>query len=211
MNFVKSSINDIVNIAQCHKSAFPKSLSAKLDISFTEKMLTWYLDDERGELFHFEKDNKIIGYYGAIKLKNPNLNGSSTSIAQYSFNTMLKALALKPWLIFHEENLKRIPLIKRNILIKLGFKKNKKFSNQPNVDFIPSWGLVVIGVDPAFHGNGFGSLLLQDFEKKAKHDGMTQIQLSVKKINSKAIKSYERNGWNFFSSNFDSITMYKLI
>jgi ribosomal protein S18 acetylase RimI-like enzyme len=174
-------------------------------------MLAWYLDDPRGLMFHIEQQNQIIGYCGAIKTKLPGLEGSSTSIAQYSFKAMLLALALKPWLIFHEENLKRIPLIKKNILLKLGLKQKNKLSVQSNEDFVPFWGLVVIGVDPAFQGKGIGSLLLQEFEKLAKEDGVTKINLSVKKENSKAIKSYERNGWKILSSNLDSLTMYKNI
>jgi ribosomal protein S18 acetylase RimI-like enzyme len=162
-------------------------------------------------LFHVEYENEIVGYCGAIKTKMPGLEGSSTSMAQYSFKAMIKALILKPWLIFHPENLKRVPLIKKNILLKLGLKKKNKLSVQSNEDFVPFWGLVVIGVDPAFQGKGIGSLLLQEFEKLAKKDGVTRINLSVKKENSKAIKSYERNGWQILSSNLDSLTMYKNI
>jgi ribosomal protein S18 acetylase RimI-like enzyme len=211
MNCVLSSTKDIIKISSCHRNAFSSSLSSKLHPSFTQKMLSWYLDDPRGVLFHVEYENVIVGYCGAIKTKISGLEGSSTSMAQYSFKAMLKALALKPWLIFHEENLKRIPLIKKNILLKLGLKQKNKLSVQSNEDFVPFWGLVVIGVDPAFQGKGIGSILLQEFEKLAKEDGVTRINLSVKKENSKAIKSYERNGWQILSSNLDSLTMYKNI
>jgi ribosomal protein S18 acetylase RimI-like enzyme len=95
--------------------------------------------------------------------------------------------------------------------LKLGLKQKNKLSVQSNEDFVPFWGLVVIGVDPAFQGKGIGSILLQEFEKLAKEDGVTRINLSVKKENSKAIKSYERNGWQILSSNLDSLTMYKNI
>lgn len=57
-------------------------------------------------------------------------------------------------------------------------------------------GLVVIGVKNNFHGKGYGSILLQEFERIARQDGgIKRIQLSVRASNKKAIKSYLRNGW----------------
>lgn len=211
MKIEKSTSNDLLQIALCHRRAFPESLSSQLHKPFTMKMLSWYLEDDRGVLFHVQDDDAIVGYCGAIRTISPGLPGSSTSMAQYSFKAIIKALILKPWLIFHSENMKRIPLIKKNILLKLGVNNNKNNHSSKSELFIPYWGLVVIGVDPAFQGKGIGSLLLQEFEKLAKEDGVTRINLSVKKENSKAIKSYERNGWQILSSNLDSFTMYKNI
>lgn len=73
---------------------------------------------------------------------------------------MIKALILKPWPIFHSENFKRIPLIKKNILIKFGLNKKSIRSLDQSTQFEPSWGLVIICVDPVFHGKGIGSMLL---------------------------------------------------
>jgi hypothetical protein len=76
-------------------------------------MLMFYLDDTKGVLFHIEDGDKVLGYCRGVTTYEKGLCGSSTSMAQYSFNKMIKALILKPWLIFHSENLKRIPLIKK--------------------------------------------------------------------------------------------------
>jgi len=211
MNCFLTKPQDLKRVAICHRKAFPESLSSKLRIEFTEKMLSWYIDDPRGVLFHFENGEKVVGYCGAIKTKVQGLEGSSSSMAQYSFNAMLKALLLKPWLIFHKENFKRIPLIKKNILMKLGFRFNNLISVDNFDAFVPYWGLVVIGVDFAYQGKGYGSLLLQEFEKLAKDDNVSKIFLSVKKENTNAIKSYKRNGWQMSSFNFDSLIMHKNI
>ncbi len=211
MKTVKSTSKDLSQLAVCHRSAFPQSLSSQLHISFTIKMLSWYLDDNRGVLFHVEHENKIIGYCGAIRTLKPGLPGSSTSMAQYSFKSMLKALLLRPWLVFHAENRKRIPLIKKNIILKLGIHKIASNSQVSNETFVPFWGLVVIGVDPSYQGKGIGSLLQQEFERLAKLDLVSKINLSVKKENKKAIQSYKRNGWVLTSHNHDSFTMSKNI
>lgn len=211
MKIIRSTETDLAAIALCHRRTFPGSLSSQLHTSFTIKMLNWYLADDRGVLFHIQHEHVIIGYCGAIRTLKPGLPGSSTSMAQYSFMAMMKALLLKPWLIFHVENMKRIPLIKKNILLKLGFSKAVQNVSSSSESFIPFWGLVVIGVDPLYQGKGVGSLLLQEFERLARLDGVSKINLSVKKENQKAIQTYERNGWLKLSINQDSLTMYKTL
>jgi GNAT superfamily N-acetyltransferase len=98
-------------------------------------------------------------------------------------------------------------------MYKLGIKKivNNKSDNKNPLEFKTSRGLVVIGVDPKYHGKGVGSLLLQEFERLAKLDGVQKITLSVKPENLKAIKSYTKNGWLPADKNVDSLSMYKEI
>ena len=97
MKIKKSTSNDLLQIALCHRRAFPESLSSQLHNPFTMKMLSWYLNDGCGVLFHVQDEDAIIGYCGAIRTLSPGLQGSSTSVAQYSFKAMIKALILKPW------------------------------------------------------------------------------------------------------------------
>mgnify|MGYP002824125077 CR=1 FL=1 len=109
----------------------------------------------------------------------------------------MKSYLSKPWLLLHVENLKKFPHIVKNLLIKFGLKKKvSRVSATHEEDFQPFMGLVVIGVKNKYHGRGYGSVLLQEFERLAREDGgIKRIQLSVKSSNSKAIKSYLRNGW----------------
>ncbi|MCF8341861.1 MAG: GNAT family N-acetyltransferase [Chitinophagaceae bacterium] len=203
--------SDIEGVAACHRKAFPDSISSKLQASISIKLLSWYLDNPRGVLFHVEENGQIIGYCGAIKTNSPDLEGSSTSMTQYSFKVLLIALASRPWLLFHRDNLKRIPFITRNILLKLGIEKKNDIKINYQEKFVPFWGLVVIGVDSDSQGKGIGSILINEFEKLAKEDGVEKIFLSVKKENAKAIKSYLYNNWEIKSRDYDSFTMYKNI
>jgi GNAT superfamily N-acetyltransferase len=50
-------------------------------------------------------------------------------------------------------------------------------------------------VDPAWHGRGLGSLLLQHCERAAGRLGAGRLILAVNKRNAKAIAAYERNGF----------------
>lgn len=208
MKIETSNRIDLVNIAHCHRVAFPKSLSSLLMISFTMKMLSWYLVDDRGVLFHIEENGKVVGYCGGIKTKRQGLLGSSSSMTQFTFNTLIVALILRPWLLFHSENKKRISFIYKNILVKMGLRKKENFqpSTQP---FEPYWGLVVIGVDPAWQGKGIGSQLLKEFETQAKEDKVSYISLSVNKSNHYAIKSYYKNGWTELTNTKETLILSK--
>jgi ribosomal protein S18 acetylase RimI-like enzyme len=76
----------------------------------------------------------------------------------------------------------------------------------------PRVGLVVIGVDPAFQGKGYGSLLLKEFERRAVEEySIKNLQLTVLVNNEQAIRAYEKNGWHRESSNGRSLNMIKVI
>lgn len=198
MKLQKSQLSDLPEIVGCHKDAFPDSLSTKQGSPFISKMMEWYITSDRGVLYHVVDDEgEMAGYCGGIITRKPGLLGAVSSISQYAFKDFLRSYLRRPWLFFHVENLKKFPYIVKNLLIKFGLKKKVTLvSAKENADFQPFMGLVVIGVKNKYHGKGYGSILLQEFERLAKEDGgIKRIQLSVKASNSKAIKSYLRNGW----------------
>ena len=208
---ITTKSKDLVNIVKCHKSAFPNALSSKMGNTFISKMMEWYIESERGVLFHIENKNKeIIGYCGGIITKQKGLHGAVTSISQYSFNTFLISYLKRPWLIFHPENIKKIPYIRRNIIIKLGLNKSDKINK--NEDFIPFMGLVVIGLRKDNQGKGIGGILLNEFEKRAKEIyKVKKISLSVKLQNINAIKAYSKNGWKIGEQTKKTIQMFKFL
>lgn len=205
-----AEMSDIIEIAKCQQKAFPKSLSSKLDIKFIEKMLSWYVLDERGILFFISDENKVVlGYCGGIITKNANETGAATSITQFGFNLFLGSLIKRPWLIFHVELLSKIPFLFRNVLVKLGFSKMKKIRKIAVNEFKPRWGLVVIGVDPKYRGGGIGTKLLAEFERLANTDSVMEITLSVRRTNKNAIAVYEKNNWKIYSKDSNSYSMKK--
>ena len=208
---ITTKSKDLINIVKCHKSAFPNALSSKMGNTFISKMMEWYIESDRGVLFHVENKNKeIIGYCGGIITKQKGLHGAVTSISQYSFNTLLISYLKKPWLIFHPENIKKIPYIRRNIFIKLGLNKPEKINK--NNDFIPFMGLVVIGLRKDNQGKGIGGIILNEFENIAKNNNeIKKISLSVKLQNINAIKAYSKNGWKIGEQTKKTIQMFKFI
>ena len=204
-----SIVSDLDQIALCHKAAFPDSLSSKLGSKFRKKMLSWYILDERGVLFHVKENNEVVGYCGGVITKLPGLPGAASSITQFSFNLFIRSFLLRPWLIVHPENINRISFFIKNVLVKLKVKKAVSLAQSKQENFQTFWGLVVIGVLPKFHGKGFGSVLLQEFERLARLDKVDKISLSVKSDNIKAMNSYIANGWQINNTNIDSLNLIK--
>lgn len=199
---------DLARIAVCHCAAFPGSLSSALGIDYVSAMLRWYLSGENTFLFFVEENGKCVGYCGGM-VKTVWGIGSASSMAQYSFNAAVIGFLKKPWLLFHPEMTVKFSFIVKNIINR--FFRKKKLQGEPEVIFEPYTGLVVIGVDPAFQGKGFGSILLLEFEKMTRQRGLKKMTLSVHSDNSKAIKSYTRNGWSITHVNGLSTSMMKPI
>ena len=207
-----AQIVDIVEISKCQQHTFPTSLSSKLGIKFINKMLSWYVLDKRGVLFFISNENNdVLGYCGGIITKNANETGAATSITQFGFNVFLGSLIKKPWLIFHKDLITKFPFLFSNILVKFGYSKIKKIGIININEFKPRWGLVVIGVNPNFRGNGIGTKLLLEFERLAHIDNVFEITLSVKNSNKSAISFYEKNNWKIYSSDSLSHSMKKVL
>jgi len=205
--------SDLDALVHCHEKAFPDALSTKLGHKFCSRMLSWYIESDRGVMFHLQPENEIIGYVGGILVRSPGLPGSATSITQHSFNAFIRAFILRPWLFFHPENLKRFSFIRRNIRLKIG--SHRKKTNLPAQpvpqNFIPSMGLVVIGLSPKHQGKGFGSVLLREFEGRARKEGFKKINLSVKNSNFQAIAAYKKNGWEIDREGEKELSMFKIL
>lgn len=208
---ITTSKKHLANVALVHMNAFPNSLSSLLGKKYCIKMLEWYLISSNAFLYHLEIDSKIVGYCGG-KVAGSHGSGSTTAMLQYTFLEAIKSMILRPWLFFHQSLISNYAIIINNILIKFKIKKKKtKYINKKKINNFLEVGLVVIGVKKNKQGLGYGSKLLIEFEKKSKSLGARKICLSVKSSNTKAIKSYSRNGWILEKTDIHVATMYKLI
>lgn len=209
---IDSKSPDLEKIAVCHRSAFPDSLSSKMGIRYLTKMIEWYITDEKRFLFHIEENGKCIGYCGGMIQDGTEATGSASGMIQYSFNEAIKAIMLRPWLLFHKELISKYKLIYKNF--KMRFKKKypnlkKDTAKKKSEVKERKAGLVVIGVAADYQGRGFGSVLLREFESRAKELKINLMELTVRNDNASAIKSYERNGWVRFKLAGNSLEMHK--
>jgi ribosomal protein S18 acetylase RimI-like enzyme len=202
---------DLYKIAKCHIAAFPKSVTSLLGEKVVASMLQWYLSAPNKFLFYVEENGKVTGYCGGFLMDGSDAYGSGSGMTQFGFNQAAGAFALKPWLLLHPEVRNKYKFILTNVARKLGLKKEQPMAvTQPKPKNEPlTAGLVVIGVVPNLQQKGLGTLLQQEFERKAIEMGAKRLSLSVRKQNEKAIRSYTRNGYVKRDENETSFIMVK--
>lgn len=211
INIVKPSSQDLPRLAQCHRSAFPKSLSTAMGQTYVEKMLEWYLKDDRAFIFLLEDNGRCVGYCGGLKFDGTARAGSASSMIQHSYQQAVNTFMRKPWLFFHPEMLPKYRLALRNVFRRItkSFGVNERTQLLKKNDLEAHTGLVVIGVDSKWQGKGYGSLMLQEFERLSREMGFKKMMLTVRSDNHQAIRSYSRNGWITNSVSGHSTTMEK--
>ena len=204
---------DLAQLAEVHSGAFPGSFSTKVGKNFLRKSLEWYLTDDKKFLLVVEENNNCIGYCGCLMVDSNTEVGSTSAMIQYAFKEAVGGLLLKPWLLFHPELSKNYKLIFKNIKRKiLPAKKKISSSNKtPAKVREKSVGIVGIGVSPEYYSKGYGRQLLEAAEKEAIKRGFTQMHLTVRKDNERAIKSYTRNGWVISTEDKLTYGMKKII
>ena len=202
------------SIARCHHTAFPESLATALGQRYVARMLSWYLSTDKTFLFHLEDESGLcVGYCGGMISDGSLGTGSASGMAQHAFKEAVFAFLTHPWVFFHPELRAKWPVLWKNILMKLGLRKRVHFSPEQKKKMAtdPHAGLVVIGVDPGCQGKGYGSLLLQEFERRAiEQYGVHRLQLTVLSRNQQAIRAYERNGWVKSATQGISTSMIKV-
>lgn len=210
---VASQVSDLFRIARCHRAAFPNSLVSALGLRYAVHMLSWYLSSEKTFLFHIEEeDGRCAGYCGGMISDGSLGTGSASGMAQHTFKAAILAFLTHPLVFFHPEVRAKWPVLWKNILMKLGLGNRVHFSLEQKEKMArdPYAGLVVIGVDPAYQGRGYGSRLLKEFEHRAVEQySVRKLQLSVVATNHQAIRAYERNGWVKGEEKGKSLQMWK--
>jgi ribosomal protein S18 acetylase RimI-like enzyme len=174
-------------------------------------MFSWYLSSSKTFLFHLEEDGKCIGYCGAMVVDGSWPAGSTSSVVRYSFMAGVFAVLMRPWLLLNREAWEKWPLFWNNLKYKIGLiKKNIPTNSGAITQVEPSVGLIVIGVHPDYQGKGYGTILLQEFERRAITEyGIRKFHLSVRADNQQAIRVYAHAGWIEGEHQGSSLTMYK--
>ena len=206
---IDASISDLVLISDCYMRSFPNSLTTLLGKNYVINQLKWYLIDEENFLFFLKKNGKCIGFCGGMNNYGKRNYGSTSSMIQHSINHALKALLIRPWLLFNPKLYKNFTIVIKNIFIKLFSYGNKKVVKKDKNQVQAS--LIVIGVHPKYQGNGLAKLLIDQFEMRAVRNGFAKAQLSVLKKNIKAIRAYEKNKWIVEKEVENSLNMVKYL
>ena len=215
MKIIQSTTSDLQEIAVVHQSAFPHHLSSALGNAFIRKTLTWYLiHPDLGFLLHLEDNGKVVGYVTAFYNNGSLKHGSATTMGQYAFKQAMVSFILQPWLVLHPELRAKWSLIGKQLALKIGFQKTFIKPSVGKVEKKTSnlCSLLSIGVDQKAQGKGYGSHLIQAFEREAiQRFHPSSLELSVKSDNIQAKAAYIRNGWQIRQEIDGNCVMYKIL
>jgi len=202
---------ELEQVADCHRSCFPSSLSSQLGRAYRIKSMEWFTAGKNRFLFHIVENNMVVGYCGGF-ISMYKGDGSTSGIIQYAMPQAVKGVLKRPWLLFSREIISMYPLIIKNITRRF-FHANQTSANsaKQNVVNEQKVGLVVIGVHPQYRGKGIFEMLMHEFEKQTAQRRISKMILSVKKNNARAVAAYNKAGWKVSKENNNTLEMMKII
>ena len=208
----KTSLSDIEQVISCYRTCFPNSFSVRLGDSYIKKNFEWYLVEDNRYLLHVCEGHKVIGFCGGFLPRYVG-DGSTSGMLQFAMREAAIGVLKKPWLLLHPDIMRMYPLLFRNVRRKItgAGDQTSVNSKQPTSGTKQRAGLVVIGVLPEYRGKGVFELLMKKFEEEAVARGAEELDLSVKKDNTRAVKAYQRSGWKILKDDKQNYVMQKLL
>lgn len=206
-NSQKDSLPDI---AACHIACFPTSLSTQLGHAYVQKTFEWFLVGTNRFLFHVSDNNKVIGYCGGFMPLRAG-DGSSSGMLQYAFREAVRGVIKNPLLLFHPEVAANYRFLWLNIKRRITGKAKAVNPVSDQKPFKQYTGLVVIGVHPDCRGRGLAQQLMTEFEIRTRAFHQSEMVLSVKKGNERAVKAYTNFGWKIREEHSKTFVMHKFV
>lgn len=194
MEIISSRNENIKEIVEVHKSAFPNFFLTELGDDFLNLYYKSVADSSKGILLVSVEDNRVIGFCAACTESS----GFNTSLIKENF---LKFSVVGVKLLFSRPR----------SLVRLF----KNLSKQENMEDKGDYAeLMSIGVSSDIQNKGVGKALLTDLEKALKEKGVTKLSLTTDADeNEKTLGFYAKNGftkWYEFVT-YPSRKMYRLI
>jgi len=187
------SKNDLPSVALIHVAAFPKSALTKLGVEAVRRYYEWQLigPHECNALGAFF-DDRLVGFCFAGVFK-----GAISGFLQKNWLFLLRCVLVRPWLlmnpIFRERTSMTLRILRRLLRQRFGMKRETFSLLKQNP--LKSYIILSIAVDPRYQGLGIGKMLMKCAEAIAKEKGFCEMDLIVDPQNERAIRFYERLGW----------------
>jgi ribosomal protein S18 acetylase RimI-like enzyme len=180
-------VADLEAVARVHCAAFPGSALTALGSGAVKRYYLW----------------QLLGPHDVVAIgavSNGNLEGFcfagtfNASLAGYldkNRNFLFWRLALRPWLLTNTLIRERIRMGVQRLL---RFRR-KKAAAKVGQTAPKQFGVLSIAVNPAAQGSGAGKAMMLWCEEAARTRGAGEMRLSVLPDNLRAIRFYERGGW----------------
>jgi ribosomal protein S18 acetylase RimI-like enzyme len=179
---------DLAAVAEIHLAAFPKSALTALGRSAVRRYYDWQLTGpHQVSALCATENEQLAGFcFGGV------FQGAMLGFLRKNRTYLALRVATHPHLAFN-------PLFRDRLA--MGLKILRRFSRRKRQAAAiekprpKAFGILSIGVSPAFQGRGIGRLLMDESEQYARLQGFPQMQLSVSPENQQAVRFYETLGW----------------
>lgn len=181
---------DLPVLVTIHQTAFPDSAITRLGQEAIKRYYHWLLSGPHPEAFRIGlfDDNQLLGFcFGG------RFNSATGGFLQRNRFFIVWRVITHPWLIFN-------PLFRERL--QAGIKLLRFLSLRVSSSVIlwselaqPAFGILAIATHPDWQGKGVGKQLMSVAETEAHQRRCRQMRLTVHPGNEKAVRFYERLGW----------------
>jgi ribosomal protein S18 acetylase RimI-like enzyme len=184
-------LSDLANIAKVHCRAFPDSALTKLGLEPVRRYYEWQLTGPHDAVNIGIFDNTtLIGFcFSGV------FRGAMGGFLEKNRSFLIRQVATHPWLLLN-------PLFRERVAFafKRVFQRKKTSTQQPRIETTsqkpaPSFGILSIAVSPEHQGSGAARLMMEYVEQVAIERGFTSMGLTVHPSNTRAVRFYEKIGW----------------
>ncbi len=174
-------------LVEVHMDAFRGYMNASIGRAYVRRFLCWFSRRSDGIALAAAVDGRVVGYVVGAPI------GYERSMNRDLLWAAARGLALRPWLVLEKRFVERLGQRARQLL-------GWSAVHRPSLPDLPQpvMSLVGIGVSAEGRGSGVGRALMEEFERRCRHDGVRAMRLSVYASNQAARTLYDRAGWTSF-------------
>jgi ribosomal protein S18 acetylase RimI-like enzyme len=187
---------DLDQIVAVHKQAFPKTFGSALGKSYLRAFYAWFLADSAALCLVAASQEQLLGYVVGCQSSQTYYEQLYGTRQKTLVRAALRGLLENPLALIRLR--RALPSVLPRLAQMLGKWRPKlpqaSAATAPNFE-VNCASLNVIAVHPSVLGSQVATTLLHEFVKAVRQRGVTRIQLTVDKNNSRAIRFYEREGW----------------
>jgi ribosomal protein S18 acetylase RimI-like enzyme len=170
---------DVSAVARIHCAAYPNGILTAFGERCVMQYYSWHMEGKHAvSTIGLECGDKLIGF--CVLLRYNDFGG----FLRRGLPIVSAALMRSPWLALQPLFVKRL---RGGMSLLVGKRRAKA---EPGTVRILS-----IALEPAYQGHGLGQTLLRAAAETALRDGASALALTVHPDNHRAVRAYQRDGW----------------
>lgn len=187
------TVSDLPAVTQIHIQAFPDSALTKLGNEAVRRYYEWEMVGPHDALnIGVFAQGEMLGFcFGGV------FRGALGGFLEKNRSFLIQRIVTHPWLLMNPLFRERAQFALSR-LMKRFRPKNSPSSAKPAAtesSGAQTFGILSIAVAPQYQGSGAARLLMEYSEHVALERGFTRMGLTVHPSNGRAVRFYEKMGW----------------